>query len=50
MLVVYTFSVASVPILAPQFPLFVVFVTLVFGPAIAAVAVSMSTTAGSSPS
>jgi len=39
-LVVYTFSVASVPILAPQFPLFVVFVTLVFGPAIAAVAVS----------
>ena len=39
MLVVYTFSVASVPILAPQFPLFVVFVTLVFGPAIAAVAV-----------
>ena len=38
-LVVYTFSVASVPILAPQFPLFVVFVTLVFAPAIAAVAV-----------
>jgi len=37
-LVVYTFSVASVPILAPQFPLFVVFVTLVFGPAIGAVA------------
>jgi signal transduction histidine kinase/CheY-like chemotaxis protein len=36
-LVVYTFSVASVPILAPQFPLFVVFVTLVFAPAIAAV-------------
>ena len=35
-LVVYTFSVASVPVLAPQFPLFVVFVALVFGPAIAA--------------
>ena len=35
-LVVYTFCVASVPILAPQFPLFVVFVTLVFVPAIAA--------------
>ncbi|MEO5698029.1 MAG: HAMP domain-containing sensor histidine kinase, partial [Burkholderiaceae bacterium] len=38
-LVVYTFCVACVPILAPQFALFVVFVLLVFGPAIAAVAV-----------
>ena len=38
-LVVYTFSVASVPILAPQFALFVVFVLLVFVPAIVAVAV-----------
>ena len=37
-LVVYTFCVASVPILAPQFALFVVFVLLVFAPAIAAVA------------
>jgi signal transduction histidine kinase/CheY-like chemotaxis protein len=37
-LVVYTFCVASVPILAPQFALFVVFVLLVFVPAIAAVA------------
>ena len=38
-LVVYTFCVASVPILAPQLGLFIVFVVLVFGPAIAAVAV-----------
>ena len=38
-LVVYTFCVACVPILAPQFALFVVFVMLVFVPAIAAVAV-----------
>ena len=37
-LVVYTFCVASVPILAPQYGLFVLFVVLVFGPAIAAVA------------
>jgi len=37
-LVVYTFCVASVPILAPQFALFIVFVLLVFVPAIAAVA------------
>jgi signal transduction histidine kinase len=36
--VVYTFCVASVPILAPQFALFVVFVLLAFVPAIAAVA------------
>jgi two-component system, sensor histidine kinase len=38
-LVVYTFCVACVPILAPQFALFVVFVLLVFLPAIGAVAV-----------
>ena len=38
-LVVFTFCVASVPILAPQFRLFVVFVLLIFAPAIAAVAV-----------
>ncbi|MGZ5129822.1 MAG: hybrid sensor histidine kinase/response regulator [Caldimonas sp.] len=37
-LVVFTFCVASVPILSPQFSLFVVFVLLVFVPAIAAVA------------
>ncbi|MCE9660954.1 MAG: response regulator [Burkholderiales bacterium] len=37
-LVVYTFCVACVPILAPQFALFIVFVMLVFVPAIAAVA------------
>ncbi|MEP7302790.1 MAG: ATP-binding protein [Caldimonas sp.] len=37
-LVVYTFCVACVPILAPQFKLFLVFVLLVFVPAIAAVA------------
>ncbi len=37
-LVVYTFCVASVPILAPQFRLFVAFVLLVFVPAIVAVA------------
>ena len=36
-LVVYTFCVAIVPILAPQFPLFVIFVPLVFAPAIARV-------------
>ena len=35
-LVVYTFCVASVPILSPQFRLFVAFVLLVFVPAIAA--------------
>jgi two-component system, sensor histidine kinase len=38
-LVVFTFCVASVPILSPQFKLFVVFVLLIFAPAIAAVAV-----------
>jgi len=37
-LVVFTFCVASVPILAPHFSLFVVFVLLVFVPAIAAIA------------
>jgi signal transduction histidine kinase len=37
-LVVYTFCVACVPILAPQFRLFVLFVLLVFVPAIARVA------------
>ena len=41
-LVVFTFCVASVPILAPQFALFVVFVLLVFVPAIAAVAAQHS--------
>ena len=40
-LVVFTFCVASVPILAPQFALFVVFVLLVFVPAIATVASHM---------
>jgi two-component system, sensor histidine kinase len=38
-LVVYTFCVASVPILAPQFGVFVAFVLLIYGPAVAAVAV-----------
>jgi signal transduction histidine kinase len=38
-LVVYTFCVASVPILAPQFKIFVVFAMLVFVPAVAVVAV-----------
>ena len=37
-LVVYTFCVASVPILAPHYRLFAAFVLLVFGPAIARVA------------
>nr|HET7860070.1 ATP-binding protein [Caldimonas sp.] len=37
-LVVYTFCVACVPILAPQFALFVLFVVLVFVPAIVRVA------------
>jgi signal transduction histidine kinase len=37
-LVVYTFCVACVPILAPQFRLFVLFVAIVFVPAIARVA------------
>ena len=41
-LVVYTFCVASVPILAPQFGLFVVFVLLIFVPAIAVVAVQQA--------
>ena len=40
-LVVFTFCVASVPILAPQFVVFVVFVLVVFAPAIAAVAVKL---------
>ena len=40
-LVVFTFCVASVPILAPQFSVFVVFVLVVFAPAIAAVAVQL---------
>ena len=40
-LVVFTFCVASVPILAPQFAVFVVFVLLVFAPAIAAVAIQL---------
>jgi signal transduction histidine kinase len=38
-LVVYTFCVASVPILAPQFGIFLSFVLLIFVPAVAAVAV-----------
>jgi signal transduction histidine kinase/ActR/RegA family two-component response regulator len=38
-LIVYTFCVASVPILAPQFAVFVVFAMLVFVPAMAVVAV-----------
>jgi len=37
-IIVYTFCVACVPILAPQFALFVLFVVLVFVPAIARVA------------
>jgi signal transduction histidine kinase len=37
-LVVYTFCVASVPILAPQFAIFVVFALLVFVPTVAVVA------------
>ncbi|MDQ2928323.1 MAG: HAMP domain-containing histidine kinase, partial [Pseudomonadota bacterium] len=41
-LVVYTFCVASVPILAPQFGLFVVFVLCIFVPAIAAVVVQQA--------
>jgi signal transduction histidine kinase/CheY-like chemotaxis protein len=42
-LVVYTFCVACVPILAPQFRLFVLFVLLVFVPAIARVALQDAT-------
>jgi two-component system, sensor histidine kinase len=38
-LVVYTFCVASVPILAPQFGIFVSFVLLIFVPAVGVVAV-----------
>ncbi len=42
-LVVYTFCVACVPILAPQFRLFLLFVLLVFVPAIARVALAGDT-------
>ena len=42
-LVVYTFCVASVPILGPQYRLFVLFVLMVFAPAIARVVVDGST-------
>ena len=42
-LVVYTFCVASVPILGPQYRLFVLFVLMVFAPAIARVALSATT-------
>jgi signal transduction histidine kinase len=42
-LVVYTFCVACVPILAPQFRLFLLFVVLVFVPAIARVALTGDT-------
>jgi len=42
-LVVYTFCVACVPILAPQFRLFVCFVLMVFVPAIARVALQDAT-------
>ena len=42
-LVVYTFCVACVPILAPQFRLFVLFVLLVFVPAIVRVALQDAT-------
>ncbi|HEY4958281.1 MAG TPA: HAMP domain-containing sensor histidine kinase, partial [Caldimonas sp.] len=42
-LVVYTFCVACVPILAPQFRLFVLFVLLIFVPAIARVALGEGT-------
>ena len=42
-LVVYTFCVASVPILGPQYRLFVLFVLMVFAPAIARVALDGTT-------
>jgi signal transduction histidine kinase len=42
-LVVYTFCVASVPILGPQYRLFVLFVLMVFAPAIARVVIDGST-------
>ncbi|MDQ6640146.1 MAG: ATP-binding protein [Pseudomonadota bacterium] len=42
-LVVYTFCVASVPILGPQYRVFVVFVLMVFLPAIARVALAGTT-------
>jgi signal transduction histidine kinase len=42
-LVVYTFCVASVPILGPQLRLFIVFVLLIFAPAIARVALGGGT-------
>ncbi len=38
--VVYTFCVACIPILAPHFAMYLVFVGLAFGPAVARVAVS----------
>jgi signal transduction histidine kinase len=38
-LVVYTFCVASVPILAPQFPIYLCFIAMVFVPAIMRVAI-----------
>ncbi len=41
-LVVYTFCVASVPILGPQYRLFVLFVLMIFAPAIARVALEGS--------
>jgi len=47
-LVVYTFSVASVPILAPQYRLFALFVLLVFVPAVVAVAVHSGANGGQS--
>ena len=42
-LVVYTFCVASVPILGPQYRLFALFVLMIFAPAIARVALAGST-------
>jgi len=42
-LVVYTFCVASVPILGPQYRLFVLFVLVIFAPAIARVVIDGST-------
>ena len=42
-LVVYTFCVASVPILGPQYRLFVLFVLMIFAPAIARVALAGTT-------
>ncbi len=42
-LVVYTFCVASVPIVGPQYRLFVLFVLMIFAPAIARVALAGTT-------